>query len=328
MWRSTFHTHQDCNDDHRDFSLAPTEDIVEEECLGENQLNLKEQHNLPTSKVKKLLKTFFDKERYVVHYKLLKLYIELGLVIKKVHRVLQFRQENLLSPYITLNSEKRQVAANKFEENFYKLMNNAVYGKNCESKRRRNKITITRNAEQVLNVVSKFEFNRCMIFGENMAALTTRPKSIFWNTPTIVGATILDLEKYHMYYFQYRVMRPNFDCRLLYSDTDILLYSVQSPDFYRDLSEKPQSVLSHFNFSKYPSDHFLYNANNKKVVLKFKNEIAGDFITESICLKPKLYSILSTIKFILFDINNSSLTINIYSWLVNIWKLLVRFVII
>ena len=209
---------------------------------------------------------------------------------------------------------------------FYKLMNNAVYGKNCESKRRRSKIT--RNAEQVLNVVSKFEFDRFMIFGENVAALTTRPKSIFWNTPTVVGATILDLAKYHMYYFHYRVMRANFNCRLLYSDTDSLLHSVQSPDFYKQLSEKPQSVLSHFDFSNYPSGHFLFNASNKKVVLKFKDEFAGDYITDFICLKPKLYSILSTSKFIIFEINNISFTINIYSWLVNIWKLLVCIVII
>ena len=200
----------------------------------------------------------------MVHYKLLKLYIELGLVIKEVHRVLQFRQEGWLSPYITLNSEKRQVAANMFEENFYKLMNNAVYGKNCESKRRRCKITMTRNAEQVLNVVSKFEFDRYMIFGENMAALTTRPKSIFWNTPTIVGATILSCVQTSTVAY-YIVIRTTS-------------YSVQSPDFYKLLSEKPQSVLSHFDFSNYPSDHFLFNASNKKVVLKFKDEFAGDYI--------------------------------------------------
>ena len=167
------------HDDQRDFPLAPTKDIVEEEWLGEYQLNLNEQHNLPSSKVKNLLQTFLDKERYVVLYNLLQLYIELGLVIKKVHRVLQFLQESWLSPYITLNSEKRQVAANNFEENFHKLMNNAVYGKNCESKRRRSKITITRNAEQVLNVVSKFEFDRYTIFVENMIALTTRQNLSF-----------------------------------------------------------------------------------------------------------------------------------------------------
>ena len=109
----------------------------------------------------------------MVNYKLLKLYIELGHVIKKLHRVLQFRQERWLSLYNTLNGEK--VATDKFKANFYKLVNNAVYGKKCESKRRHSKITITRNAEKVLNVMSKFVFNRYMTLGKNMVALTTPP---------------------------------------------------------------------------------------------------------------------------------------------------------
>ena len=83
-----------------------------------------------------------------------------------------------------------------------------------------------------------------------------------------------------MYYLHYRVMRPKFNWRLLYSDTDSLLHSVQSPDFYRELSEKPQPVLSRFDFSNYPSDHFLFNASNKKVVLKFQDEFAGKYITK------------------------------------------------
>ena len=123
-----------------------------------------------------------------------------------------------------------------------------------------------------------------------------------------MGATILDLAKYQVHFFHYRVMRPNVNCRLLYSDTDRLLYSVQSSDFYMEQSEEPQSVLSRFNFSNYPTDHFFFNANNKKEFLKFWDEIAGYYFTEFICLKPKLYSILSTSKFILFEINNISLT--------------------
>ena len=271
--------------------------MIEDEWLSDYQIELKEQHNLPSSKVKKLLQTFFDKERYVVHYKLLKLYVHLGLVIRKVHRLLQFRQENWLSPYITLNSEKRQVASNKFEVNFYKLINNVVYGKNCESKRRKNKTTVSRDAE--LMIISKIEFDLYMIFGEHLAALTTRPKSIYWNTPTIVGATILDLAKYHMYAFHYNVMRPNFHCRLLYSDRDSLLYAINSDNFYKELSQKPQSVLSHFDFSNYPPHHFLYNTTYKRVVLKHRDEFFGDYITDFICLKPKLNSILPKSKFIL-----------------------------
>ena len=273
--------------------------MIEDEWLSNYQIELKEQHNLPSSKVKKLLQTFFDKERYVVHYKLLKLNVHLGLVIRKVHRLLQFRQENWLSPYITLNSEKRQVASNKFEENFYKLINNVVYGKNCESKRRKNKTTVSRDAEHALKIISKFEFDLYMIFGENLAALTARPKSIYWNTPTIVGATILDLAKYHMYAFHYNVMRPNFHCRLLYSDRDSLLYAINSDNFYKELSQKPQSVLSHFDFSNYPPNHFLYNTTYKRVDLKYRDEFVGDYITDFICLKPKLNSILPKSKFIL-----------------------------
>ena len=90
--------------------------------MGEYQLELKEQNRLLSSNVKKLLQTLIDKKNYVLHYKLLKLYVSLGLIVAKVHRVLQFKQANWLAPYITLNSNKRQAASNKFEENFYKLM--------------------------------------------------------------------------------------------------------------------------------------------------------------------------------------------------------------
>ena len=296
------------HDDHRDFPLAPTKDFVEDAWLSDYQIELKEQHNLPTSKVKKLLQTLFDKEKYVVHYKLLKLYVDLGLIVKKLYRVLQFRQKQWLAPYISLNSQKRQLASNKFEENFYKLMNNAVYGKNCESKRRRNKLVISRDAKSTLSTISKFEFERYFIFGENLAALSTRPKKIYWNTPTIVGASILDLAKYQMYHFHFKVMRPNFECRLLYSVTDSLLYSVKCADFYKELSKKPQAVLDCFDFSNYPTSHFLFNNQNKRKVLKFKDEFAGEFITDFVCLKPKLYSILSKSKNSFLFLSNSTVT--------------------
>ena len=141
-------------------------------------------------------------------------------------------------------------------------------------------------------------------------------------------------------------MRSNFNCRLLYSDTDSLSKSVQSPDFNKELSDESHSVLSHFDFENHPSDHFLFDASNKKLVFNLKDELTGDYITEFICLKPKPYSILSTNKFILFELNKISLIththshththththiyiyIYIFGWLVNIWKLLFCIVII
>ena len=245
------------------------------------------------------MQSFFDKEHHVLHYKLLKLYVNLGLVVGKLHRVLQFTQNNWLTPYLTLNSEKRQAASNKIEKSFYKLMNKAVYGKNCELKRRRMKIELLRDARRTLTIVKKFEFDKFEVFGENMAALSSRPRKIYWDTPTILGATILDLAKYYMYQCHYGTMRSSFDCELLYSDTDGLLNRINCKDFYRELKES--NVLDQFDFSNYPEVHELYSEENKRVVLRFKDEFAADYIKEFICLKPKLYSITSVIEYFTFN---------------------------
>ena len=158
-------------------------------------------------------------------------------MVRKVHRVLQFTQNNWLTPYITQNSEKRPAASNKFEDNFYKLMKNAVDGTNCESKRRRMKIALTRDAWRTPTIVFKFEFDKFKVFGENMAALSSRARSIIWETPTVVGATILDLAKSCMYQFHYGIMPSWFDCRLLYYDTVSLLCRINCEDLYRELKE-------------------------------------------------------------------------------------------
>ena len=187
----------------------------------------------------------------------------------------------------------RKNATNKFQQNYYKLMNNSVYGKTIESKRRPSRVEITRNAERAEKLVSKFEIERFKIFGENMAAMCSKPKIITWNTPTIVVATVLDLSKYYMYRFHYQVMRQNFQCRLLYSDTDSLIYRNESIDLIEDLANQSAEVKNEFDFSSYPEDHALHDNNNKSEVLKFKDEFSGDYISEFVCLKPKMYSITS-----------------------------------
>ena len=86
-------------------------------------------------------------------------------------------------------------------------------------------------------------------------------------------------------------MKKSFDCRLLYSDTDSLLYEVKGKDFYRELSVN-ESLRNHFDLSNYPETHELYNNEQKMVTLKFKDECAGQPLQEFIGLKPKMYSIL------------------------------------
>lgn len=80
------------------------------------------------SKVEKLVLTLNDKDNYVVHYRTLQLYLQLGMKIKQVHKVLQFHQEPYLKPYIDFNTECRKHAKTEFEKDFYKLLNNAIFG--------------------------------------------------------------------------------------------------------------------------------------------------------------------------------------------------------
>ena len=93
-----------------------------------------------------------------------------------------------------------------------------------------------------------------------------------------------------MFDFHYNVMK-HFNCFVLYSDTDSLLYEIKHTDFYEELATN-EELRQHFDLSNYPTDHSLYNVENKMVTLKFKDELAGELIEEFVGLKPKMYSIL------------------------------------
>jgi hypothetical protein len=121
---------QALHDLHNDYPLAP-EHMVIDKCSKTSHSMLKT--CIKPIKCDKLVGTLSDKKHYVVHIRNLQYYLEHGLILDKVHRILEFEQKAWMQPSIEFNSKKRAESKSDFEKDFFKLMNNAVFGKSMEN---------------------------------------------------------------------------------------------------------------------------------------------------------------------------------------------------
>ena len=241
--------------------------------------------------VEKLISHFKPHKNYVIHYRNLRQCLEMGLKITKVHRGISFNQSPWMEPYIKKNTELRKTAANSFEKDFFKLMNNSVFGKTIENIRKRQNIILIDNREKAKKLTSRPNFNRATIFDKNLIAVHMKKTEVYFNKPVYVGQSILDLSKTLMFDFHYNYIQKKYKdaAELMFTDTDSLLYHITTDDFYKDISK---DIKTKFDTSDYPSDHKsgILTGVNKKVIGMFKDEVAGKQITHFVGLRPKLYS--------------------------------------
>ena len=144
-----------------------------------------------------------------MHYRNLKYYLLQGLILKKVHRILEFKQSPWMKPYIDFNTQKRMVATNEADKRLFKLLNNAVYGKTMENIRKRMKIRIIKTSKDFLKYASRPTYISHIIFGKNVVAIHEKPEELKLNKPIYVGCTVLELSKLAMYKFYYDFLKQN-----------------------------------------------------------------------------------------------------------------------
>ena len=280
---------ENLHDEHNMYPLAPEKILVEKDMLSPYCNEILDEFKIQKTTCKKLIPNLMNKQKYVLHYKNLQLYLDLGLKLKKIHRVLEFKQTNWLKDYIDFNTQKRTNAANAFEKDFFKLMNNSVFGKTMENLRNRCSIKLVTTKDQLLKWVAKPTFQRSVIYNEKLTAILRTKESIKLNKPSFVGMCILDLSKTLMYDFHYNYILKKYDyknIKLLFTDTDSLCYHMKTEDAYEDFYKDKKL----FDNSDYDPENKFYFKENKKVIGKMKDECAGIPITEFCGLRSKMYS--------------------------------------
>ena len=241
---------------------------------------------------KKLICDWSDKKNYLVHYRMLKFYLRHCMIVDKVHNVISFKQSRWLEKYMNFNTQRRNQAVKGFEKDFYKLLNNAFYGKTLENVRNRLKIKFIKKDEyrKIIKQQSKLTFNGIHKSYENYDSYTFKQNEVLMDKPIYLGFTVLELSKLLMYETYYNKLQPYFgeeNIQLHYMDTDSFVLSLNTKDIIKEL----KNLEDIFDFSNIDKNHELFSNKNKKVIRKFKIETPKcNWIDEFVCLRSKMYA--------------------------------------
>ena len=176
-----------------------------------------------------------------MHYENLKLYERVGLNITNIHRCIKFEESAWLEEYINLNTKLRietNQSGNDFDVNFFKLMNNSVFGKTLENIRNRVDIRLISSDKVAKKLAAKPNYDRCAIFDENLIAVHMKKTKLYFNKPVYLGMRILDLSKSLMYDFHYNYIKTKYrdNAKLLFIETDSLAYEIKTKDLFTKIS--------------------------------------------------------------------------------------------
>ena len=323
---------KEIHDKVNDYPLLAENIIVKNEMLSDYQLDLKKKFygvenkkgevKITEEKVKKLVPNLMHKKNYVVHSDTLEYALKTGYILEKIHKGVSYKESEWLEKYIKHNSDKRKECTNDFDKDFYKLMNNAVYGMTMMNVRKFGDCELVSNIQKFKKAVRSNRLKNVKIFNEDLVLINKYKKKVTLNRPMYVGFAVLELSKLLMQKFWYDYLKVKYGekVRLCMTDTDSFIIYVETEDLYKDMYdnrehydlsnmrtldtlEEPSKYQGKYNKyikDNYKSVHILmsnlgysnkyYASKNKAIIGKFKDETAGIPIVEFIGLQSKCYS--------------------------------------
>ena len=250
--------------------------------------------NNNASKTRKLITSLLPKQHYLVHFRLLQLYMDLGAQVVKVHRAISFRQSRIFKSFIDYNTERRKSNSNTFNKNLYKLKNNSLYGKTCENVRKRINLKICNTPEKLVKYSSKVTFRKTTIITEDLVLALLRKGRIILDKPIYIGQAVLDLSKfimYDLYYHKLKRYEAQFGCtiEIMGGDTDSFFLACRNVSLRHQLLPRMTSD-GLLDTSNYDKNDPLYSDSIACKIGCVKDESGGKVFSQFCLLQPKMYS--------------------------------------
>ena len=218
-----------------------------------------------------------------------------GLILKSVHRVIQFNQKAWIRPYIDINITLRKEAKNDFEKYFLELMKNSVFGKTMENARNHRDIKLVTKDEKRSKLVSEPNYHPTKHFSEDSLAIELKKTKVIMNKPIYLSMSISEISKTVMYEIWYDYIKPKHGGKgkLCYMHTGSFVIHIITEDFYKEIANDVERWFDTSNYDENKTGKRpLLIGKNKKVIGLFKDESGGKIMEEFFALRSEAYSYL------------------------------------
>ena len=195
-------------------------------------------------------------KKNVVHIRALKQALNHRLILKKVHKEIQFNQKAWLKPYIDMNTKLRTEAKNDFEKDFFKLMNNAVFGKTMENVRKHRDIKLVTTDKRRNQLASELNEHTTKYFSDNLLATEMKKTKVKMNKLIYLGMSILEISKTLKYEFWYDYIKPKHLDRAKLWILTALLFILKVKIFMKVLLMMLRNGLTHLAMMDMIKDYF------------------------------------------------------------------------